>query len=145
MKLNKSGFTLIELLGVIVLLAVITTVAVPSAWGIARKLKQNMLETKIDLILEDAKLYGQDHLSEIAQKPSKFNSLYSCTVVSIQNLVDLGYLSSDKEESGVEYVINPVDNSFLNNEEIIIYIKNKRVVTVMADEDLDTNRDNYCS
>ena len=72
MKMNNKGFTLVELLGVVVLLAVITTIAVPSIMSISHNIKEKMLETKLDLILEDAKLYGQDRISTIAKNTTKY-------------------------------------------------------------------------
>jgi len=49
---NNKGFTLIELLAVIILLSVVVTIAVPSISGISKKVKEIMLDTKLDLILE---------------------------------------------------------------------------------------------
>ena len=149
MKLNNQGFTLIELLGVIVLLAVITTIAVPSVMGISRKLKQNMLETKIDLILEDAKLYGQDYLSTISGSSKNItldSKSYPCISVSIGELVEAGYLTEDEEVDPTQdkKILNPVDNTYLDDYNIILYYKNKRVVSTMADEDLDGTPEKTC-
>lgn len=143
-KLNKKGFTLVEILAVIVLLAVITLIAVPSTIGISNSIKKGMLETKIDLILEEAKIYGQDHLSEITNSGKKYDS-FNCETITFQNLLDEGYLSSDDDISENGKIINPIDNSDMNSTNIIMYIKNKRVVTILADEDLDGNNEISCS
>ena len=145
MKINNKGFTLIELLAVIVLLAVIITIAVPSIMGVSRNIKKNMLDTKIDLIIEDAKLYGQDNMSEIAKKSTKYDG-HPCTIVTIKQLVEQGYLSEDEEADPTKgKILNPVDNSYLDEQNIIIYIKNRRAAAVMADPNLDGNNENSCS
>lgn len=143
MKLNNKGFTLVELLGVIVLLAIVMTIAVPSIMTVSKNIKKNMLETKIDLILEDAKLYGQDRISTIYNETTKHES-YPCIKVKIGDLLDGGYLSSDKEDDEAGYVVNPVDNSSLNEKNIILYVKHKRVVATMADEELDGTEEKTC-
>lgn len=130
--MNKKGFTLVELLAVVVLLAVITTIAVPAVIGISNNIKKNMLETKLDLILEDAKLYGQDNMSTFSNSSKDYNS-NPCITISVEDLLDEGYLTKDKDDSAAGYIINPVDNSSLNGKDIILYLKNKRVVAVFED------------
>ena len=119
--MNKKGFTLVELLAVVVLLAVVTTLAVPAVIGISNNIKKNMLETKLDLIEESAKLYGQDNMSYI-------NSYGGSITIDIEDLLDEGYLTKDKDDEEAGYIVNPVDNSSLNSWDVYIYIKNKRVV-----------------
>jgi len=136
---NNKGFTLIELLAVIVLLAVITTLAVPSIMNISKKTKENMLETKLNLIKEDAKLYGQDHLGELSNQTTtiKINGeikAYPCQVITIGYLLEKNYLTSDKDDAAAGYIVNPVDNSSLNDKKIILYLKNKRVVATYEEE-----------
>jgi len=143
MKMNNQGFTLVELLAVIVLLAVIATIATPSIMGISRKIKAEMLTTKIDLILEDAKLYGQDHMSNIASKTTKFKG-YTCLNTSIGELRESGYLSSDKSDEEAGCIVNPVDNTCLDEYKIILYIKNKRIVSVLSDANMDGTNENSC-
>jgi len=144
MKLNNKGFTLVELLAVIVLLAVITTIAVPSIMGVSSNIKKNLLETKLDLIIEDAKLYGQDHMSEIAKNSTTYDS-HKCSTITVKYLVEQGYLTEDEDDIDAGYIINPVDNTSLDNQSIILYIKNRRVVAVMADADLDGTAEKSCS
>ena len=144
MKLDNKGFTLVELLAVIVLLAVIGTLAIPSIMGVSSKVKKNLLDTKIDLILDDAKLYGQDRITDVAEQTTTYQGR-SCKTITVQTLLDSGYLSSDKDDAASGYIVNPVDNSSLNDKQIILYIKNKRVVAVMADDDLDGTAENSCS
>lgn len=139
--MNNKGFTLVELLATIVLLAVITTIAVPSIMGISNNVKKNMLDTKKNLMKENAKLYGEDNLTDLASssKNLKRNGdyttpRYSCQVLTIGSLVSDGYITLDEDDEEAGKVINPVDNSDMSNIKIIIYYKNKRVVAAYEKE-----------
>lgn len=116
---DKKGFTLVELLAVIVILAILVTIAVPSTIAISKKIKSNMYDAKIDLILNAAVLYGQDY-------STKVNSSESCSgpIITLQELVDKGYVKKDDKSGNV---ISPIDNSRMNNLRICIYSKNNRV------------------
>lgn len=52
MKLNKKGFTLVELLAVIVILAIILAIAVPSITGILNSAKKSSFEADVKLIIK---------------------------------------------------------------------------------------------
>ncbi|MBQ6687156.1 MAG: prepilin-type N-terminal cleavage/methylation domain-containing protein [Bacilli bacterium] len=137
--MNNKGFTLVELLAVIVLLAVIGTLAVPSIMGISLKTKKTMLDTKKDLIKENAKLYGQENLSEVVESTKKLrknsvNQGYECITLTVKDLYDEGYLTGDKDDEEAGYILNPVDNSNMNSLKVIIYYKNKRVAAVFEEE-----------
>ena len=86
--MNNKGFTLIELLGVIVVLAVIMAIAVPSITGINNNIKKNMLNKKIELIEEAALLYGQPLKNKIISPSNKntYNS-YKCESMSLCQFV----------------------------------------------------------
>lgn len=137
--MNNKGFTLVELLATIVLLAVITTIAVPSIMGISNNVKKNMLETKKDLMKENAKLYGEDNLTSLAASTKTLrrkgtNTGYKCQVLTIGSLVNDGYITLDEDDEEAGKVINPVDNSDMSDIKIIIYFKNKRVVAAYETE-----------
>lgn len=145
MKLNNKGFTLVELLGVIVLLAIVITIAVPSIQGITKKVKQNMLETKMKLILEEAKMYGQDHMADIIEDQK---TLGGCVIIDVSYLVNAGYLAADEEGEGVsgKYIVNPAKSGeYLDRKTIFIKVKNRRIVAAFADSDLDGEVDINCN
>ncbi len=124
---NKNGFTLVELLAVIVVLAIIITIAVPSAISISNKIKAKMYETKIQMIKDAAKLYGQEN-------PSKVSNDENCTSngkVKVGDLVNDGYIKKDDVENG--FVINPKNNKSMNEVDICIYKKNNRVYSKIVD------------
>lgn len=68
--MKKNGFTLVELLAVIVLLALLMTIAVPSAFKLSSKVKNKAYLTKIDLIEQAANNYGQSNISLIKKGTS---------------------------------------------------------------------------
>lgn len=116
---NNKGFTLVELMAVIVVLAIIISIAIPSAISISHKIKVKMYNTKVDMILSSAKIYGQDN-------PAIVNADETCSSsVSVDELINNGYIKKDDTKNGS--VLNPVDNSSLNDKEICIYKKNNRI------------------
>lgn len=121
MKKNK-GFTLVELMAVIVILAIIITIAVPSAITISHRIRLKMYNTKVTMLLDSAKLYGQDQPGKVV---SSEGSCPSNGNVTVQNLIDAGYVKKDDQDNGK--VIDPVDNSEMNTYKICIYKKNNRV------------------
>lgn len=52
MKLKKKGFTLVELLAVIVILAIILAIAIPSITGIIDKQRRNAFEANVKMIVK---------------------------------------------------------------------------------------------
>lgn len=56
-KMNRKGFTLIELLAVLVILAVIMTIAIPSVTSSIERSRDKEKNMKIKLIESEAELY----------------------------------------------------------------------------------------
>lgn len=117
---NNKGFTLVELLAVIVILALITTIAVPAALSISGKIKDNLYCEKIDMILSSAKMYGEDNrdllLSTTESSPKK---------IKVGDLVGK-YLKKDQDVVG-KYIEDPRSDAFLDNDVVSIYLKYDRV------------------
>lgn len=63
--MKRNGFTLVELICVIVLLALLMVIAVPSALKLSSKVKDKSYLTKIDLIEQAANNYGQTNVSVV--------------------------------------------------------------------------------
>jgi len=121
----KKGFTLVELLAVIVILALLATVAVPSAIGISNSIKENMYCDKLDMLLTDAKRWGNEHLSRLRE---------SCYItVTVDELVEAGIIKKENEEKG-SYIINPITSEAMDGKTIRLYKKNKRAYAFFEDE-----------
>ena len=122
--INKKGFTLVELLAVLVIMAALITIAVPNVITLAKKVKVNMFCDKVDLLVTNAKLYGQDNIDAIDEG--------NLTSVSVAALVNYGYAKKDnnKCESGNTNnpcIKDPRDDSMMDDETINLSISNKRV------------------
>lgn len=61
MKLNKKGFTLMELLAVIVIMAIIFAVALPSISSSVERSKNKQLNAKIEVIETAGEVYISDN------------------------------------------------------------------------------------
>jgi len=133
----KKGFTLVELLAVIVILALLATIAVPSAISISHKIKTDMYCDKVDMILSDAKRWGDDHMSQLKVTNPTGNTPVCYKVITVKELVEQGILKKETEEEG-NYIVNPVTNASMDDQKIGIYKKNKRAYAfyVETDEEL---------
>ncbi len=131
---NNKGFTLVELLAVIVILAILITIAVPSTIAISNKLKENMYCKKIDSIEVAAKLYGEDRKTSFSEN----YETYPSRKMKVKDLIDTGYLKKDNSEE--PYIINPRDNTGLDNLELTVYEKYNRIY-VAFDETVKTTCD----
>ena len=125
---NKNGFTLVELLAVIVILALLISIAVPSTISISNKLKENMFCKKIDSIETAAKLYGED-------RKESFTSTYEgnrSRTITVKDLIDSNDLKKDNSEA--PYIIDPRNNEGMDAISIIIYEKYNRIYVHFNDE-----------
>lgn len=124
---NNKGFTLVELLAVIVVLAIIIGIAVPSAISVSNKSKVKMYKTKIDLILRAAELYAQD--------------IHRADTIPVGTLAQKGYIKYDtkytKDGNCVENptgaleekcIENPINGKSMNDYHVQIITKNNRYV-----------------
>ena len=112
--MNKKGFTLTELLATIVILSVVVTIAVPAVIGVSNMIKENMYKSKVKLILQNAKLYGED------------NDVTSETRISVFDLCGKYITKDDGLQSGC--LKNPKDNKLMDSCEIVLTNTNGRVV-----------------
>lgn len=115
-KINKKGFTLTELLATIAILALVATIATPAVIGISNSIKENMYKSKVKLLLQAAKLYGEDN-EDLAE-------------ISVKDLCEKDYINKDDNASDkTECVLNPKDNESMGNCKINITRNNGRVIT----------------
>lgn len=125
--MNKKGFSLVEILAVIVILAVISIIGVSVYNGIRDQAVSTTLENVV-LKLENA-------ATEYARDTSNLT-------VSVEDLVNLGYVQADSE---TVYVANPTDNTDLKCQIINTTFDQGEYTSVLNivsdDELLDENGD----
>lgn len=145
--MGKRGFTLIELLSVIVVLAIVMAIAVPSISAVSKAIKDNMLEKKVTMIEEAAILLAQDIKGSVISSTSTYQN-YPCKSMIISDLVpnyldkDNGNTCLNETSTGtVGCIVDPSDNTkYLDKYEVIVYYKNKRMYAkVDVDNTLDCN------
>ncbi len=136
---NNKGFTLVELLAVIVVLALLVSIAVPSTVSISNRLKKKMYCSKIDSIETAAALYGEDAKESFtgkytyigpdstdASKTVTLSNLPSQTM-QVKDLVEKGYLKKDQDT--MPYIVDPRDkvSEDLYNMSFTVYVKYNRI------------------
>lgn len=119
---NKKGFTLVELLSVIVILALISVMATAGIITLSNKSKENMYCAKLEMISSVARDYAVKYEYELNRSSELFNG-YKSLKIKVSDLINNGKLETDKDNT----VINPLDDSSLNEKEIILYLKNNRI------------------
>ena len=128
----KKGFTLIEVLAVLVILALLALVAVPGAMRISGDMKKELYCKKVNLILNDIKRYGDEHISSLC------SSCYK--QFSVKEIVSMGITKREDRDSD-RYIKNPFTNLAMDDDKILLYVKNNRayayyVPSYSDDEDL---------
>lgn len=136
--MRKKGFTLVELLAVVVLMAILITVAVPGVMRISKSLKVQSYCSKISVIESAALEYANDYYSEQVVTSNNRTSLDN---ISLIDLVNLGYLDSDnpikKEGELTEDELKDKNNG---KQFCILYDKNSNcLVDPRNDNSMDYN------
>ena len=134
--MSKKGFTLVELLAVISVLAIVMVIVIPAVSNNSKTAKEGILKTKLDLIVDQSIIWGQDHINYFVnesaplQECTTSDDLVSCKI-SFDALAKEGYVKYDDGE----IISDPNkrrDN--LNNEKIdIVYDKKKNDVSATYD------------
>ena len=128
--MNKKGFSLTEILIVIAIIAIVMTMAIPSITNSRKRVNERLYESKKEQLLVYAELYGKDHKDLFADGTE--------AQIKISTLLDEKYLEPDlKKGEGIcsnSYtngcVINPVNNTIINNTDIVIKTKGSSYVAI---------------
>ena len=128
MKINNKGFTLIEVLAVIVILALLMAIMVPSVNSILEKNKKSSYEDLKKSILQAAKMYMSDHRYDVSVSGSCSEDNTSLVVsqvdgielneskLPIRVLLEVGNIKTNKSDD----MINPKnDNKVLDDESVV--------------------------
>ena len=130
---NRNGFTLTEILAVLGLMLLILLIVIPATLGVTNSIKSRELETKKTVLISSAEEYAKNNQSLFDET--------SIIKVPVRTLVYYGYsdkdVTNDSEncEEPIGCVINPVDDSSMNDD--IITIKKIKSVIHATYEDLD--------
>ncbi len=125
--MKNKGFTMVELLAVIVLMAILLTIAVPSVITISEKIRVDMYCEKIEFIENGAQLWGEDAYDKIFSAPNK------TLKVKVSELVNGNYLNKDEVDANDKgIIVDPRDGASLMDREVKVFIKNKRVYAEYA-------------
>ncbi len=119
-KKSTKGFTLMEILAVIAIIGIIMLIAIPSILSVSKSIRRRELETKKEALIASAEKYAKENLSEFKGA--------TIMQVPVRTLLYYGYINSDKKcDEVIGCVINPVNNSSMNNE--IITVKRNLSIT----------------
>jgi len=142
MGMKKNGFTLIELLAVIVIMALLLTIAVPAVIGVSTRIRTKMYCTKVEDIESAAKIYGENYKDVVEENGGSIT-------ITVYNLIENNlYKKEDKDcdsgnlvQNNASYcVLDPRNSSSMDMEEIEISIKDKRIATkYLGDKSVCTN------
>lgn len=140
---KKSGFTLVEMLAVIVVLAIITTIVVTSAYSLVKDNKNDQYNVLMKEIEQAAKIYLNDNYeSNIVGRESKYLSVRllidngcASTYVKISDLVEKGLLKKSD-------INDPRDNSSLYDKYVRMYYDNSSLV---IDNEVKDSAGEICS
>ena len=132
--MTKKGFTLVELLVVIVIIVIISAIGFGGITLLQKNVKEGLWEGKVDLILSGAKLYGEDYKYRLSET-CVINEIEknSCLTITVQDLIDNGYVSTDEvDDAGNKVIINEAldesdHNYYANHLEVYIYLENNIV------------------
>src|SRR5574344_2175229 len=95
---NKRGFTLVELLGLIVILAVIAAITIPTVTGIIKKNKEKAYNATVATIIDASKKWSSDNSSMVSDTGDSY--------VKLDTLTE-GYIDQDE-------LINPITNNTMD-------------------------------
>lgn len=87
-RLNKKGFTLVELLVVIVILAVIMSIAIPSITSSIERSKDKQKTQVIKLIESAGELYVDRHKNSVTTSDITLNQLISDGLITKEEMKD---------------------------------------------------------
>ncbi|HOP65526.1 MAG TPA: InlB B-repeat-containing protein, partial [Bacilli bacterium] len=132
--LKNRGFTIIELLAVIVIIAVITSIAVPSIFKITDKAKTRLYCSKLEIVQKSAERYADDN--SLINTCEVDGIEYPCESITIQELINGNYLDADDTTGSF---LDPRDKTAINTMAILVYQKNDRSYAYIADTDCESS------
>ncbi|MBR1416322.1 MAG: type II secretion system protein [Bacilli bacterium] len=138
--MKKNGFTLVELLAVIVIMALLLTIAVPAVIGIANSIRANMFCSKVDNIESAAKTYGNDYADMFENASDSFE-------ITVADLIDNNLYKKESNDCKIGNSSNPCikdprDGKMMDNDKIKLSKRDKRI---FAEYQLSADDKKTCS
>lgn len=133
----KKGFTLAELIGVLVILALIGMIAIPSVTKTIKNNKSNICIIQFNNIIEEAKGWASNNIDKLPTTNGAYSNIDECisngycTTVTFNDLVKYGYTEdnlidpitkekfSDSWYVKIEKINNKLDYKIYNGTEWI--------------------------
>lgn len=119
-RINNKGFTLVELLAVLVILAAIMGIAIPSITSSMERTKEKQNDEKKAMLESFAELYVADHKNTIYNNLGTNTNCY----ISLLTLKEGGYLTNDADKDADGNQLNgaivfaKAENSYTYTEEV---------------------------
>ena len=121
---NKRGFTLVELLSMLVVLAIVLTIAFPLVTSYVKKTKQKAYDTQINLILSSLRNHANSDSGMLPQNNGEY------VVVTLGQLKGLGVVENS--------IVNPVNSKEIEDYmEFKITKKNNRYIYEVIENSIE--------
>ena len=127
-KLNKKGFTLVELIATIVVLALVVSISAYAITNIINSAKVKNYELLIKNIKDASETYYQEC------KYSNNSGITCDDTVTLQDLVNYGYLKGNGTKDDKMKIVNPKNNIDIGECSIAVKYENgKLTIESMSD------------
>ena len=123
--MNKKGFTLIEILMTIGIIALITAITIPGVLYVNKQIKKKNIAATEKLILNAAKLYGEDHKNQLFVFDEKISE---CQFITLDELMQKGYY----EVKNVQKLENDLEED-IDEYKIILWLKSNTILAEKYD------------
>ena len=117
-KLNKKGFTLVELIATIVVLALVVSISAYAITNIINSAKEKNYELLIKNIKDASETYYQE---------CKYSDITCNDTVTLQELVNYGYLKGNGTGDNKMVIVNPKDNINIGECSIAVKYENGKL------------------
>ena len=124
---SRNGFTMVELLAVIVILSIIMVILIPAVSNVSKNTKESILQSKISTIETSASKYGDDNINTYQKCTNALESggididAYKDCIISVDDLVGLGYLEYDTTKGNASFIGNPVTGDRIDGTVLLCY------------------------
>ena len=134
--MNKKGFTLIEVLAVIVILGVVMIIGTVSIAGVRNSINKAMFKTKLELAINTAKSWGQDHREDIINHSEQLTigDLIDSNDLSTEEVAEYNECEDQSKKSACPVILDHNKN-VANKLVINIYIQYNRVYACLLKND----------